>query len=160
MPDQFSVQTAAGNDIDLILRMIREMAAAEHRQDQVFVTAEHLERYVFGEQPAAEVFLGYWDEDPVAYLMVQTRFSSYRGTPILYVEDLFVRARSRGQGLGKRMMEFAAQLAVKRECHAVHWSVGDWNGPGLAFYERLGATREQGRVHFALEGEALRRLTR
>jgi hypothetical protein len=58
------------------------------------------------------------------------------------------------------MMAFAADLALKRDCHALHWSVGDWNTPALAFYDRLGGARENGRVHFALDGEPLRSLAR
>jgi len=56
------------------------------------------------------------------------------------------------------MMQFAANLAVKRGCGAMHWSVGDWNSPALAFYDRLGTTRENGRVHYELEGPALQSL--
>ena len=83
--------------MELILQMIREMATAEQRQGAVTITRPALERHVFGEQPIAEVFLGYWEGEPVAYLMVQARFSSYAGDPILYVEDVFVRARAQGR---------------------------------------------------------------
>jgi len=140
--------------------MIREMAAAEQRQSSVTISHAALDRYVFADRPIADVFLGFWEDEPVAYLMLQNRFSSYRGAPILYVEDVFVRSRSRGQGLGKLMMQFAAGLAVKRGCGAMHWSVGDWNTPALAFYDRLGTTREKGRVHYELEGPALQALSK
>jgi GNAT superfamily N-acetyltransferase len=158
MPPEFSVRAASPDDTELILQMIREMAAAEQRQTSVTISHAALDRYVFADRPIADVFLGYWEGEPVAYLMLQNRFSSYRGAPILYVEDVFVRSRSRGQGLGKLMMQFAANLAVKRGCGAMHWSVGDWNTPALAFYDRLGTTRENGRVHYELQGPALQSL--
>lgn len=158
MPPEFSVRSASQDDTELILQMIREMASAEQRQSSVTISHAALDRYVFADRPIADVFLGFWESEPVAYLMVQSRFSSYRGAPILYVEDVFVRSRSRGQGLGKLMMQFAANLAVKRGCGAMHWSVGDWNTPALSFYDRLGTTRENGRVHFELEGASLQSL--
>lgn len=155
MAEVFTIRPAKVGDAELILEMIREMAAAEQRHDRVTVTRASLEKHVFSECPIAEVFLGFWEQDPVAYLMVQARFSSYSGDPILYVEDVFVRARSQGRGLGKKLMAFAAAVALQRGCEAVNWSVGDWNGPALVFYDRLRATRESGRVHYELRGGAM-----
>ncbi|MFN0107070.1 MAG: N-acetyltransferase family protein [Bryobacteraceae bacterium] len=155
MAEPFSIRGASAADVELILQMIREMATAEQRQNAVTITRPALERHVFGERPIAEVFLGFWDGEPVAYLMVQMRFSSYAGDPILYVEDVFVRARAQGRGLGKKLMAYAADLARKRGCGAMHWSVGEWNAPALVFYDRLNGVREKGRVHYELVGGGL-----
>ena len=155
MAESFTIRAAAAADVELILQMIREMATAEQRQDKVTITRSSLERHVFGEHPIAEVYLGYWEGDPVAYLMTQARFSSYGGAPMLYVEDTFVRSRAQGRGLGKKLMAFAAALAVKRGCGAMQWTVGDWNAPAMAFCDRLGGVREKGRVHYEMDGKAL-----
>jgi GNAT superfamily N-acetyltransferase len=155
MAEPFAVQAATAGDVELILQMIREMATAEQRQDMVTITRASLERHVFGERPIAEVYLGYWEGEPVAYLMLQARYSSYGGAPMLYVEDTFVRARVQGRGLGKKLMAFAAALAVKRGCGAMQWTVGDWNEPAKAFCDRLGGVREKGRVHYEMDGKAL-----
>lgn len=155
MGESFTIRAAGIGDVELILDMIREMAAAEQRQDSVSITRPSLERHVFGDRPIAEVYLGFWEGEPVAYLMIQARFSSYSGDPVLYVEDTFVRARAQGQGLGKRLMAYAAALAERRGCGAMHWSVGEWNKPAQAFGDRLGGIREKGRVHYQLVGPAL-----
>ncbi|MBI2689868.1 MAG: GNAT family N-acetyltransferase [Acidobacteria bacterium] len=155
MADSFVVRPATPADAELILQMIREMATAEQRQDKVTITRPSLERNVFGERPIAEVFLGYWDDDPVAYLMTQARFSSYAGDPILYIEDTFVRARAQGRGLGKKLMAYAAALAQKRGCSVMQWTVGEWNTTAQAFCERLGGVRDNGRVHYQMEGRAI-----
>ena len=155
MAEPFLIREASGADVELILQMIREMATAEQRQSAVTITRPALERHVFGERPIAEVFLGFWEGEPVAYLMLQMRFSSYAGDPILYVEDVFVRARAQGRGLGKKLMAYAAEAARKRGCGAMHWSVGDGNAPALVFYDRLQGVREKGRVHYQLSGAGL-----
>ena len=49
-------------------------------------------------------------------------------------------------------MGYAAELARKRGCGAMNWSVGDWNAPALVFYDRLHGVRETGRVHYELSG--------
>jgi GNAT superfamily N-acetyltransferase len=153
MAEQFTVRRATSADMDLVLQMIREMATAERKADAVTITPAAMERYVFGEDSIAEVFLGFWEDEPVAYLMLQ-----HSGTPVIYVEDVFVRARSRGQGLGKLMMAFTANYALQHHYGAMHWSVLDWNAPAIQFYDRLGAVRESGRLYFDLAGGALQRL--
>lgn len=158
MAQKLSVRRATSADKELVLQMIREMAATERKADAVTITPQALDRYVFGRAPIAEVFLGYRDEDPVAYLMVQHRFSSYSGTPVLYIEDVFVRSRMQGQGLGKILMAFTAAYALQQNYAAMHWSVLDWNSPAIQFYERLGASLESGRRYYDLTGDALRRL--
>ena len=158
MAEQFTVRRATTADMNLVLQMIREMATAERKADAVRITPAAMERYVFGEDSIAVVFLGFWEDEPVAYLMLQHRFSSYSGTPVIYVEDVFVRARSRGQGLGKVLMAFTANYAMQHHYGAMHWSVLDWNTPAIQFYDRLGAVRESGRLYFDLAGGALQRL--
>jgi ribosomal protein S18 acetylase RimI-like enzyme len=56
------------------------------------------------------------------------------------------------------MMAAIARIAVERNSPRLHWSVLDWNETAIGFYERLGAAREQGRRHYYLLGEDLRRL--
>ena len=155
MAEPFTIRPAGVPDLELILQMIREMATAEQRQSAVTITRTALERHVFGERPLAEVFLGSWEGEPVAYLMIQMRFSSYAGDPILHVEDVFVRARAQGRGLGKKLMAYAADLARRRGCGAMQWSVGDWNAPALVFYGDPHGVREAGRIHYQLDGAAL-----
>lgn len=160
MAESFAVRSGNASDVELILEMIREMATAEQRENALTITRSALERFVFGDRPIAEVFLGFWEGEPVAYLMVQMRFSSYTGDPVLHVEDVFVRARAQGRGLGKKLMAYAAELGRKRGCGAMNWSVGDWNAPALVFYDRIGGVREKGRVHYQLDGKGLAALAK
>ena len=57
----------------------------------------------------------------------------------LYLEDLFVRPRFRGVGLGRLLMAFLARLALERGCGRFEWSVLDWNSAAIRFYRDLGA---------------------
>ncbi|MDU1426369.1 MAG: GNAT family N-acetyltransferase, partial [Klebsiella michiganensis] len=48
-----------------------------------------------------------------------------------------------------------AQLAVKRECGRLEWSVLDWNQPAIDFYLSIGAVAQSEWVRYRLDGAAL-----
>ena len=55
---------ATENDVPVILRMIKGLAAYERLADRVSATEEQLRATLFGARPAAEVVIGYADETP------------------------------------------------------------------------------------------------
>ena len=68
--------------------------------------------------------------------------STFKGRPVLYLEDLFVREHARGQGLGTILLREVARRALARECDRVEWTVLDWNEPAIRFYKSIGANVE------------------
>ncbi len=142
----------------MILTLIREMATYERVPERVRINDASLRRYLFADHPIATVFLADESDATVGYAMVLPTFSSYAGVPNLYLEDLFLRENCRGKGYGKAFMAHLARYVKQRGYRDLCWSVLDWNAPSIEFYDRLGATRETGRHHYSLEGEALQRL--
>ena len=65
-------------------------------------------------------------------------YSTFLGKPGLYIEDLFVREKFRGRGIGKALFLECARLAKERNCGRMEWVVLDWN-PARVFYEKMGA---------------------
>ena len=135
-----TLRHATCDDIALILELIRELAEYEKLAHEAVADAASLERDVFGPRPYAEVVVAEAGGEPAGFALFFHNYSTFLGKPGLYLEDLFVRPRFRGLGLGKRLMQFLAHTAVERGCGRFEWSVLDWNAPAIGFYERLGAT--------------------
>jgi GNAT superfamily N-acetyltransferase len=57
----------------------------------------------------------------------------------MYLEDLFVREKSRGKGAGSMLFDTVRELARERECGRMEWTVLDWNEIALDFYAAKGA---------------------
>ena len=96
----------------------------------------------------------------VGYALFYGCYSSFRGQPVIWLEDLCVTAESRSSGAGFALMRSLAALAVERNCARVAWDVLNWNEPSIAFYERLGAVRDQGWHGYSLAGVPLENLGR
>jgi len=145
-------------DVRVIAELIRGLARFERLEDEVTMTEEKLDRYMFGDRAYAETLIAEDEREPLGFALFFHNFSTFLGRPGLYLEDLFVLPEGRGKGVGRKLLERLAQVAVERECGRLEWAVLDWNKDAIRFYERLGATPNQDWTIYRLTGEPLRAL--
>jgi GNAT superfamily N-acetyltransferase len=157
MPD-FRIQPASAADVPVILRMIKALAVYEKLEREMVATEDSLCAALFGLRPFAEAVIGFAGNDPVGYALFFHNFSTFRGTPGLYLEDLFVEPTQRGRGYGTRLLAHVAALAVARGCDRFEWSVLDWNESAIGFYRRAGAVVLDDWRICRMTGNALRTL--
>ncbi len=134
-----SVRPAEKRDVGVIMGFIRELAEYERLAHEVVADEVSLDRFLFGERPAAEALIAEYETTPVGFALFFHTFSTFVGRPGLYLEDLYVRPNMRGKGFGKLLLRHVAQLARERDCGRLEWAVLDWNESAIRFYENLGA---------------------
>jgi len=134
------VRFATRADVPVIVSLIRELAVYEKLEHLATATPERLEAQLFGEGSVIECLVGEQDGEPVGFALFFHNFSTFLCKKGLYLEDLFVRPSARGTGMGKRLLQRLAQIAVERDCGRFEWSVLDWNVDAQAFYAKMGAT--------------------
>ena len=125
------------------------------RSHEVSATEEGLREALFGARPIIEVLFAFIGEEPVGFALFFSIFSTFRGRPGLFLEDLFVDPAHRGKGIGTALLAALAKLAQERGCIRLEWWVLKWNQPAVGFYRRLGATEVDEWGVYRLEGEAL-----
>jgi GNAT superfamily N-acetyltransferase len=135
-----SIRSATIADVSLILDFIRGLAEYEREPKAVLATEDDLRRDGFGPDPKFRCLIAEWDHTPAGFAFFLYNYSTWRGRPGLYLEDLFVLPEMRGKGIGKGLLEKLAQIAVAEKCYGVVWQVLEWNEPAIKFYESLGAT--------------------
>jgi GNAT superfamily N-acetyltransferase len=153
-----NLRPARAADVPLILALIRELAVYEKLAHEVVATEEQLRENLFGARPPAEVLIAEWNGESAGFALFFHNFSTFLGRHGLYLEDLFVRERYRGKGIGKALLVRLAGIAVERGCGRFEWAVLDWNTPAQEFYKSLGASTVPEWEIFRVTGEALRRL--
>jgi GNAT superfamily N-acetyltransferase len=152
------IRPAVEQDVPLVLSFIQQLAEYERLTHEVVVTEDMLRESLFGTRRCAEVLLGYFENEPVAFAVFFHNFSTFLGKPGLYLEDLFVIPEMRGRGFGRTMLIELARIARERGCGRFEWSVLDWNEPAIGFYKKLGAIPMDEWTVFRLKGQALERL--
>jgi GNAT superfamily N-acetyltransferase len=149
------IRPASEADTPLIHTFIRELADFERLLEEAPVTEELLRRNLFGPDPHAEVLIANWNGEPAGFALFFYNFSTFLGKPGIYLEDLFVRERLRGKGIGKALMEHLARLAVARGCGRLEWAALNWNEQAIGFYKKLGAVPMNEWTVFRLTGREL-----
>lgn len=149
---------ASEPDVPIILELIRALAEYEKLSHRVSATEELLRETLFGNKPAAEVLLAYWDDECAGFAVFFPTYSTFLAQPGLYLEDLYVKPHLRGKGIGFALLKSLAQIAADRGCRKLDWQVLNWNEPAIRFYKKLGAVPFADWTTYRLAGDALERL--
>lgn len=153
------LRPATIDDAPLLRAMIRELADYEHELDQVTISENDLRRDGFGEKPRFRALIAEWDGQPAGYALFFEYYSTWAGHG-LYLEDLFVREKFRGRGIGTALLARVAWIAVDEHCRGVHWEVLNWNTKAIEMYKEIGAQFPDQWRRVLLCGDALQRLAK
>ncbi|MCW2616315.1 MAG: family N-acetyltransferase [Frankiales bacterium] len=154
-----SVRRAVPADVPVLLELVHELAVYEREPGAVEATVPMLHTALFGDSPNAHCHVAVLDGQVVGFALWYVTFSTWKGLPGLWLEDLFVRPAARGTGLGKALLQALAGVCVDRGYARFEWWVLDWNAPAIGFYRSLGAVPQDEWTTFRVDGDALLQLS-
>jgi len=125
-------------DMVAVLDLIQELATFEKEPNAVVLTVADLERDGFGETPLFYTFVAEMDNEIVGTALYYYRYSTWKGKTI-HLEDLIVREKMRGSGLGFALYSKIIEQGKIDNVRRVEWNVLDWNTPAIEFYVKSGA---------------------
>ena len=158
----FEIRPATPKDAESLFDLVYQLAVYEKLEAEVISTPECMAQAIEGGR--AEALLaeadapGEGDGRAVGFAFYFYKYSTFVGTPVLHLEDLFVLPDWRGRGIGKSLFLHVARLARARGCRRMEWNVLDWNQPSIAFYEGLGARLHRDWLLVRLDEEGLSKL--
>ncbi|XP_072497284.1 thialysine N-epsilon-acetyltransferase [Notamacropus eugenii] len=164
------IREATEGDCGEVMRMIRELAEFEKLLDQVRINEEVLKTDGFGENSfyhclVAEIPPDHGDalgSTVVGYGFYYFIYSTWTGRNV-YLEDVYVMPKYRGQGIGSKIVKKVAEVALEKGCSQFRLAVLDWNKSAMDFYKSKGAkdlTVAEGWHFFRFDNEAMRELVK
>jgi ribosomal protein S18 acetylase RimI-like enzyme len=156
---EIEIRPARPEEIPDVIRLMREFAEFEKLLDSFEITAERFSEVVFGENRFVELMIAAKKDNLVGYALFYPCFASFKGQKGLFLEDIYVSSDYRGQGIGELLLREVARFAHSQGCERIDFQVLEWNAPAIAFYEKLGAKRNNDERHFKFAGEAFRNLS-
>lgn len=138
-----------GNKEDMtgVLALIQELAEFEKEPEAVLITVDDLVRDGFGSNPLFHVFVAEVESDPseseqpkeiVGIALYYYRYSTWKGK-IIHLEDLVVKDKMRGTGLGYALYSEIIKQGKRDNVRRIDWHVLDWNTSAIDFYKKSGA---------------------
>ena len=151
----YRIAPARPEDVAIMIALIRELAEFERLLHEVRITPEDLHAHLFGPRPYCEAAVIWVGDEAAGFALWFHNYSTFRGRPGLYLEDLYIRPVFRGQGCGEALLTHLARLAVERGCARLEWSVLDWNQRAIGFYKSMGAAPMDDWTVYRVTGDAL-----
>jgi GNAT superfamily N-acetyltransferase len=137
-------------DLPRVLELIKELALYEKAPDEVINTVALMEEDGFGPHPIYGFFVAENQHGIVGLSLYYWRYSTWKGKR-LYLEDIIVTERERGNGIGKLLFDRTMKHALNQHCTGMTWQVLDWNEPAINFYKKYGASLGQDWINCNLE---------
>jgi GNAT superfamily N-acetyltransferase len=131
----FIIRHALKEDCPRLLELVRELADYEKAPHEVTVTEQHFTESGFGAHPVWKAFVAEAEGKVEAFALYYIRFSTWKGQR-MYLEDLLVTERLRGQGAGQLLMDRLIEEARELGFSGIVWQVLEWNEPAIRFYKK------------------------
>ncbi|MEI6585297.1 MAG: GNAT family N-acetyltransferase [Sediminibacterium sp.] len=133
-----NIRRAEKKDCVRLLELITELAVYEKAPDEVTVTLTHFEESGFGPNPVWWGFVAEVNGHVEGFALYYIRYSTWKGQR-MYLEDILVTEKMRGNQLGKKLFDQLMIEAKEKNLAGIVWQVLEWNEPAINFYKKYKA---------------------
>lgn len=141
---EVDVREATLDDVAEVLSFVRAKAQFDREigafTGELGTSEELIRRHLFGPRRVAYALLAGSPGKAVGFALYYLRYSSFKGRPSIWLDDLYVHVPARRSGAGHLLMRRLGELAVAADCTHIAWVARASNEIGMGFYRRIGAT--------------------
>jgi len=132
-----SFRIASESDLDVLLQLMRSYYAFDHHPFDVEKARVALTA-LLREPSYGLIWLVFAEEAVVGYIVLTFGYSLELLGRDAFIDEFFLLEGHRGQGWGRKTMEFVEHAARAQGVHAIHLEVTRHNLAAQQFYPRLG----------------------
>jgi GNAT superfamily N-acetyltransferase len=134
-----TLRPAEAVDAPLIFSLVSELAAYDRMTHAFDANQELIKSALFSQSPKVFCSIAERNGNPVGFVHWYYTFSSFRGRHGIWIDDLYVRERFRGTGVGRTLLASLARRCIEENLSRLEWAVLSWNSPSIRFFEAAGA---------------------
>ncbi len=149
--NEISIRKATVEDATVIHDLLAALEQTLGATSKVKRTVEDLETFGFSGKPCFEALIAWSGSRAVGLAIFFKEFSTWKGVPGVYVQDLYVSADLRGSGLGSKLMKAVIEHSRDWRAGYCRLSVHAGNEAAIAFYENLGFREVKNEHVFVLD---------
>lgn len=110
---------------------------------EISTSQKKIERTLFSDHPFAHALLLDVDDQVQGVALFHYHYSSFRGEPSIWLDDLLVIGEHRSKGYGGQLMQALKAEAEKSLVSHMSWTASPYNTKAHDFYIKLGAEIER-----------------
>ena len=134
-----SIRPATADDVDAIHQLLGHLAAFLSQEEIFTATKESLLTYGFEQSDFFHTLVAVDQGAPEAVVIFFKEFSTWRGVPGVYIQDLYVSEKLRGRGVGRELVSAAIEFGTTHwQSGYVRLAVDRLNQQAIDFYLRIG----------------------
>jgi len=153
------IRAAVHDDAEVITDMLGQLAHEIDAGGTFQTDAEAIRRHGFSDQPLFHCLIAEHQGTPIGLALFFRIFSTDRGHPGVYVQDLWVGDTARKQGLGARLLSAVIEQAADQwQATYLTLTVYANNQNAIDFYQRLGFLGNPRDCLLALDGAPFQQL--
>ncbi len=136
--NEMLIRKAERSDMVSVLDLIKELAEFEREPESVSINVDDLINDGFCDDPKFRCLVAEKNKKVVGMALFYGRYSTWKGKT-LHLEDLIVKKKFRGQGIGKELYKKFIEIAQNEGVRRAEWVALDWNIKAIKFYKNSGA---------------------
>lgn len=162
MAQAYTIRRAVGDDVPVLHALLSELSREIGYEAAFRADADALRRHGFGARPLFRALIageaaGQADH-ALGIAVYFPEFSTQRGRPGVYLQDIYIRPEARSGGLGRRLIGAVVRDAADWQVAYLRLAAHAGNESALAFYDRLGFQSDPRERPLWVEGARLTEL--
>jgi ribosomal protein S18 acetylase RimI-like enzyme len=149
---ELSLRQASADDAPVLFGLLQQLARDLGKEQEFHGSLASLVAHGFASPAAFEAIIAWHGKTPMGFILFFNEFSTWRGSPGIYVQDLFVSAKARGLGLGQKLTAAAIERGRQNGATYMRLSVHHGNERAFGFYQALGFSPASDVTSLVLEG--------
>ncbi|MDE6780991.1 MAG: GNAT family N-acetyltransferase [Ruminococcus sp.] len=131
-----TVEIKSTDDITTAYGLTRELMEHHNALDIFTMTAERFRELI--KTGILMSFTAYADGQPAGVMNAFYKYTTFTGRKIFYIEDLYIREKYRGCGIGGKLLDTAKKTASANDCGQIELKCAVWNENSAGFYKSHG----------------------
>lgn len=132
-----NIRFAEKKDLPQIVELCKEHAEYEQAKYEQENKAELLSAFIFGQNPSLKCLVVEQGNSIIGYATFMKQFSTWDADFYIYLDCLFLKVNTRGQGLGTLLMEKIKEYTKAESCNVIQWQTPVFNQKAISFYQKI-----------------------
>lgn len=140
----FDIRPVKLDEVNIVFELLVQLAVHEKIEDRLKLTPERMKEELFGTNADWNCLVVATQEQEIVGFCLFSFANinrSFNLTPLIHIDDIFIKSNYRKKGIGKKLLSAVAKKAYEHGIDRIElWCIKD-NFLGQTFYNQLGARK-------------------